>query len=64
MSRQPLDLLSHIRDELEFLKSESEALSEDLFQRDGESQEGVRQKFRDHWRGFEELLVRIQKFAP
>ena len=33
MSKQPLDLLYHIRDELKFLKLESGSLSEDLFQK-------------------------------
>lgn len=34
MSKRPLDLLQHIRDEVKFLKSESKDLSEDDFQKD------------------------------
>lgn len=34
MSKRPLDLLHHIRDELKFLKTESKDLSEEDFQKD------------------------------
>lgn len=37
MSKQPLDLLNHIRDELNFLINESQEITEDEFQGDEKS---------------------------
>lgn len=57
MSKQPLDLLYHIREELEFLRSEAETLSEELFQKD----ERAKRAFA---RSFEIIGEASKKFSP